>query len=258
MPRYKLEIEYNGAAYQGWQSQPQGLSVQNAIERAIFAFSGEKSGLIAAGRTDAGVHARGQVAHLDLARNWREDVVRDALNAYLRQAGDRIAILNAEIVPETFNARLSAIRRHYCYTILNRRAPPALGYGQVWQVARKLDCEKMSAAARLLIGHHDFTTYRAAECQAKSPMRTLERLDVMQLGDEIRIFASARSFLHHQIRSLAGSLELVGCGRWPVEEPRAALDAKDRTRCGPVAPPDGLVFWQVDYAEGDADKTSSP
>lgn len=247
MPRYRLLIEYFGAPYHGWQSQAGGRTVQDAIERMIARLGEPPVRIICAGRTDAGVHALGQVAHVALTKSWRPDTLRDALNAHLTQNGESIAILDAAEVPETFDARLSAIRRHYRYRILNRRAPSALDRQRVWHVARPLDAAAMHEAAQGILGKHDFTTFRASSCQANSPIRTLERLDVITQGEEIHVVASARSFLHHQVRSMVGSLARVGHGAWPVTAMREALDAQDRARCGPVAPPDGLYFLAVDY-----------
>ena len=249
MPRYRLLIEYFGAPYRGWQSQAGGRTVQDAIETMIGRLGEGPVRITCAGRTDAGVHGLGQVAHVDLTKPWRPDTLRDALNAHLTQNGESVAILAAELAPEGFDARLSALRRHYRYRILNRRAPSALERQRVWHVARPLDAEAMQAAAQSLLGKHDFTTFRAASCQANSPIRTLERLDVIRMGEEIHVLASARSFLHHQVRSMVGSLARVGHHAWPVEAMRAALDACDRARCGPVAPPDGLYFLAVDYPE---------
>jgi tRNA pseudouridine38-40 synthase len=245
MPRYKLTIEYDGTGLVGWQRQANGPSVQAAIEAAVAAITGDRVAIRGAGRTDAGVHALGQVAHADLAREWRTDVLRDALNAHLRP--NRIAIVSAEPVPDSFDARFSAIRRHYLYKIINRRSPLTLEAGRAWLVKRKLDADKMHAAAQVLVGRHDFSTFRDAECQANDPVRTLERLDVFRTGDTIGIYASARSFLHHQVRSMVGSLELVGAGKWSREDLRAALEARDRHRCGMVAPAAGLYFLWVDY-----------
>ncbi|MGO4573154.1 tRNA pseudouridine(38-40) synthase TruA [Microvirga sp. 2TAF3] len=247
MPRYKLVVEYDGTRFTGWQHQTNGLSVQQAVEDAIARFAGEKVRIHCAGRTDSGVHATHQVIHVDLSKEWRADTVRDATNAHLKPAP--VAILSAAMVPDTFNARLSATKRHYLYRILNRRAPPALEVNRVWHVAWPLDAAVMHEAAQTLIGRHDFTTFRAAECQANSPLRTLDRLDVERIGDEIRIYASARSFLHHQVRSMVGTIERAGAGRWSVEDVQAALDACDRTRCGPMAPSAGLYLIGVDYPE---------
>lgn len=247
MPRYRLVIEYDGGAYQGWQRQATGRSVQQAVEEAIFKFTGEHPRVQCSGRTDAGVHAIGQIAHVDLTRDWRTDKVRDAMNAYLKIGGDRIAILRVEAALPEFDARFSALKRHYIYRIINRRAPGALEFSRAWHIARALDADAMHAAAQTILGHHDFSTFRASDCQASGPMRTLDRLDVERIGDEVRIHASARSFLHHQVRSMAGSLEQVGCGRWQVSDLRAALESRDRTRCGPMAPAHGLYFVSVDY-----------
>ena len=245
MPRYRLLIEYDGTPFAGWQRQRNGPSVQQALEEAIARFAGTAVRVQGAGRTDAGVHAAGQVAHVDLAKDWRPDTVRDATNAHLGRLP--VAVLAAEAVPEGFNARTSATRRRYLYRILNRRAPPALDRTRVWHVPWRLDAEAMHAAAQALVGRHDFTTFRAAECQAASPARTLERLDVTRDGDEIRIAAAARSFLHHQVRAMAGTLMLAGAGRWRVEDVRAALEARARERCGPTAPAGGLCLIGVDY-----------
>jgi len=245
MARYKLVIEYDGTQFVGWQRQANGRAVQQAIEEAIEAFAGRPVRLHTAGRTDAGVHATHQVAHVDLDKEWRTDTGRDSTNAHLKP--ERVAILSAVVVPDTFNARTSAQKRHYCYRILNRRAPPSLDANRVWHVPGVLDSEIMHAAAQTLLGRHDFTTFRAAECQAASPVRTLDRLDVAREGEEIRIAAAARSFLHHQVRSMVGTLALAGAGRWSVAEVRGALESKDRTRCGPTAPACGLYLVGVDY-----------
>jgi len=245
MPRYKLVIEYDGTPFTGWQRQLNGRSVQQAVEEAIGRFCGESVRIQCAGRTDAGVHATGQVAHVDLARPWRTDTIRDATNAHLRH--EPVAVLSAEEVPDTFNARMSAVKRHYLYRILNRRSPVALDADRVWHVPWRLDAEVMHEAAQALVGRHDFSTFRAAECQANSPVRTLDRLDVSRTGDEIRIATSARSFLHHQVRSMVGTLAQAGAGRWSVAAVRDALDARDRQRCGPMAPSSGLYLVGVDY-----------
>src|SRR4051794_20631720 len=245
MFRYKIIIEYDGTRFVGWQRQANGLSVQEAIETAIERASGEQRVVHAAGRTDAGVHARGQVGHFDLMREWRGDRLRDALNAHLKPA--RIAIVAVEKVPAEFEARFSAVARHYVYRILNRRAPPTLERDQVWHVARRLDAVAMHAAAQCLVGRHDFSTFRAAECEANSPIRTLDRLDVIHVDDRIEVYASARSFLHTQVRSMVGSLEHVGSGKWSAADLKAALDARDRARCGMVAPACGLFLLRVDY-----------
>ncbi|KAB0682677.1 tRNA pseudouridine(38-40) synthase TruA [Aureimonas leprariae] len=252
MPRFKLVVEYDGGPYAGWQRQANGPSVQGSLEEAVFRFVGERATVFGAGRTDAGVHATGQVAHLDLERDWRTDTVRDAINAHLRE--EPIAVLSATRVADDFDARFSAKRRHYVYRIIDRRAPAALFRERVWWVSRPLDADLMDAAAKRLVGTHDFSTFRAANCQAKNPVRTLDRLDVRRAVDGgVEILASARSFLHSQIRSFAGSLKLVGEKRWTADELEAALAARDRVACGPVAPPGGLYFVGVDYetAEGD-------
>jgi tRNA pseudouridine38-40 synthase len=245
VPRYKLTIEYDGAGLVGWQRQPQGLSVQEALETAVAKFCGETVTVHGAGRTDAGVHALAQVAHLDLAREAAADVVRGALNHYLRHTA--ISVLDVEPAPLHFDARLSAIERTYLYRILNRRAPAALDRGRVWRVAPPLDAEAMQEAAQRLVGHHDFTTFRDRLCQARSPWRTLDVLEVRRFGDEIRIEARARSFLHRQVRNMAGTLELVGIGRWQPEDVAAALAARDRRAGGPTAPAEGLYLVNVHY-----------
>jgi tRNA pseudouridine38-40 synthase len=245
MPRYKLVIEYDGTPFVGWQRQINGRSVQQAVEESIEGFAGHPVRIHCAGRTDAGVHATHQVAHVDLVKEWRADTVRDATNAHLKP--EPVAVLEAEIVPDGFHARTSAQRRHYLYRILNRRSPSGLDINRVWHVPWPLAADVMHAAAQVLVGPHDFTTFRAAECQAKSPIKSLDRLDVERYGAEIRLNASARSFLHHQVRSMVGTLMLVGAGRWTVEDVRQALDAKDRTRCGPMAPACGLYLVGVDY-----------
>jgi tRNA pseudouridine38-40 synthase len=247
MPRYRLTIEYDGTPFLGWQTQAEAepTTVQGTLERALAAFTRETVSVRGAGRTDTGVHALGQEAHIDLARAWDPGKLREALNFHLRPAP--VAVIRAEIVAPSFDARFSATGRHYVYRILNRRAPPVLDRSRVWWVAFPLDAGAMRGAAQGILGHHDFTTFRAAACQAKSPVRTLDRLDVVRDGDEVRVYASARSFLHNQVRSLVGSLKLVGAGKWAPTDMRAALDARDRSACGPVAPPTGLYLAKVDY-----------
>lgn len=247
MPRYRLDIEYDGTAYAGWQRQAGQHSVQAAIEQAVLSFCGETISLRGAGRTDAGVHATGQVAHVDLSRDWPADTVRDALNAHLGLAKEGVAILAAAPVDDAFDARFSAIGRHYLYRILNRRAPPALEKNRVWWVPKRLDAAAMHEAAQALVGRHDFTTFRSAHCQAKSPVRTLDRLEVSATDDMIEVRASARSFLHNQVRSMVGTLKRVGEGAWTAADVAAALAARDRAACAGLAPPQGLYLAKVDY-----------
>jgi tRNA pseudouridine38-40 synthase len=245
MPRYKLIIEYDGTPFAGWQWQEGAPSVQRALTDAVTALCGHAVKIAGAGRTDAGVHALGQVAHVDLEKDWRPDKVRDAVNAHLRP--HPIAILSAEKVADDFDARFSAKKRHYLYRIANRRADLALDRLRAWRVPRRLDVEAMHDAAQRLIGKHDFTTFRSTECQAKSPVKTLDRLEVTRAGDEVHINTSARSFLHNQVRSMVGSLAFVGDGKWSADDLAAALAACDRAACAPVAPPEGLYLARVDY-----------
>ena len=245
MPRYKLTIEYDGAPFAGWQIQADRPSVQGVLTAAVAALSGETVLVQGAGRTDAGVHARGQVAHVDLSKDWGLDTIRDALNAHLRP--HPVAVLAAERAADDFNARTSAVKRHYLYRIINRRADLTLDAGHAWRVPRPLDAAAMHAAAQRLVGKHDFTTFRSTECQARSPLKTLDRLDVERDGDIIDVRASARSFLHSQVRSMVGSLVHVGEGKWTGDDLARALAARDRTACGQVAPPDGLYLIKVDY-----------
>jgi tRNA pseudouridine38-40 synthase len=245
MPRYKLTIEYDGTDFVGWQVQDNGLSVQGVLADAVLAFAGERAAIGGAGRTDAGVHALGQVAHVDLAKDWPPDTVRDALNAHLRPRP--VAVLLAERVDDSFDARFSAIRRHYRYRIVNRRADLALDALRAWRIPRPLDAAAMHDAAQGLVGRHDFTTFRSTECQAKSPVKTLDRLDVNRDGDEVDVIAVARSFLHNQVRSMVGSLVHVGEGKWSATDLAAVLAARDRTACGQVAPPQGLYLVRVEY-----------
>jgi tRNA pseudouridine38-40 synthase len=245
MPRYKLTIEYDGTPFVGWQEQDNGPSVQGVLTEAIAAFAGERATVGAAGRTDAGVHALGQVAHVELAKDWDSETVRDAINFHLRP--QPVAVLTAERAAVDFDARFSAVKRHYLYRIVNRRADLALEQNRAWRVPRPLDAETMHAAAQRLLGRHDFTTFRSTECQVKSPVKTLDRLDVARAGDEIRISAAARSFLQHQVRSMVGSLVHVGEGKWSADDLAGALAARDRAACGQVAPPHGLYLVRVDY-----------
>ena len=245
MPRYKLTIEYDGTGLVGWQRQPNGLSVQAALESAVEQFCGEKATVHGAGRTDAGVHALAQVAHVDLAREYPPDTIRSALNHFLRPAA--ISVLAVETVAPDFDARRSAIGRVYRYRILNRRPPPMLDRLRVWHVAPPLDLAAMQEGARHLVGRHDFSTFRDSLCQAKSPIKTLDALDVTRVGEEIRIEAQARSFLHHQVRNMAGTLKLVGLGQWRPDDVAAALGARDRRAGGPTAPAAGLYLVEVRY-----------
>lgn len=245
MPRYRLDLEYDGGPYRGFQAQGELPTVQASIERAVAAFSGESVRLQAAGRTDTGVHALHQVIHIDLARDWKPEVVRDALNAHL--APEPIAVTQAIVAPEGFHARFSAKHRRYLYRIVNRMAPPGLERGRVWHVKKPLDAAAMNAAAAALVGHHDFTTFRDVDCQAKTPMKTLDRAEVVREGEEVRLVFAARSFLHRQVRSMTGSLAEVGIGRWSADDLAAALAARARSACGPVAPAEGLYLAEVAY-----------
>ncbi len=245
MPRYKLILEYDGTGFVGWQRQENGPSVQAAVEEAIFRFSSEISTVTGAGRTDAGVHAMAQAAHFDLAKEFPGEKVRDALNHFLRPSA--VAVIHAAVVPGDFHARFSAVKRRYFYRILTRRAPPALDRNRVWHVVHDLDADVMHHAAQALVGRHDFTTFRSSECQAKTPLKTLDEIAVRRAGDEIHVETAARSFLHNQVRSMVGSLKLVGEGKWLARDLKEALDAKDRAACGPVAPPEGLYLLGVDY-----------
>jgi tRNA pseudouridine38-40 synthase len=245
MPRYKLTIEYDGTPFIGWQQQENGPSVQGVLTEAIAAFAGERVTVSGAGRTDTGVHALGQIAHIDLSKDWEVDRVRDAINFHLRP--QLVAVLKAEQAAPDFDARFSARKRHYLYRIVNRRADLTLDQNRAWRVPRLLDDGAMHMAAQQLIGKHDFTTFRSTECQAKSPEKTLDQLDVTRVGDEVRVTASARSFLQHQVRSMVGSLIHVGEGKWSAGDLADALAARDRSRCGQVAPPHGLYLVRVDY-----------
>jgi tRNA pseudouridine38-40 synthase len=245
MPRYKLTLEYDGTPFVGWQLQENGPSVQGRLAEAIKAFAGEETVPRGAGRTDAGVHALGQVAHFDLARDWPCYKVRDALNAQLRP--DPISVLACDYAAEDFDARFSATTRHYRYRIVNRRSPLALDRNRAWHVVGDLDASAMHDAAQALVGHHDFSTFRSSECQAPSPVKTLDGLAITRAGNDIRIEVSARSFLHNQVRSMVGSLKLVGEGKWTAADLKRALAARDRAACGPVAPARGLYLVKVDY-----------
>jgi tRNA pseudouridine38-40 synthase len=245
MPRYRITIEYDGTPFVGWQLQENGPSIQARMAEAIHAFCAQEIIPGGAGRTDAGVHAMGQVAHFDLKKDWPADTVRDALNAHLRP--DPICVLECEQVGSDFDARFSATAREYLYRLCDRRAPLALEANRVWQVPKALDAQAMHEAAQVLVGHHDFTTFRSIKCQAKSPVKTLDRLNVSRVGAEIHINAYARSFLHNQVRSIAGALKLVGEGKWSGHDLNKALEEKDRAACAAVAPPHGLYLVKVEY-----------
>lgn len=255
MPRYRLTIEYDGTPFVGWQMQAEGVSVQGALQQAIRKFCGEDVIVKGAGRTDAGVHALGQVAHVDLEKEWDVFRVQEAINFHLKPLA--IAVLSCEAVAPDFDARFSATERHYVYRILTRRARPVIDANRVWWLMQPLDSKAMADAAQVFCGRHDFTTFRAAQCQAASPVKTLDRFEVARDRAEIRLEVSARSFLHNQVRSMVGSLKLVGEGKWSCGDLAAALAACDRTRCGPVAPASGLYLARVDYgprAAGAADE----
>jgi tRNA pseudouridine38-40 synthase len=245
MPRYRLLIEYDGNDLAGWQVQDALPTVQGVVEKAIENIHGVHCRVFGAGRTDAGVHALGQVAHVDLPRQWDPLVLRNALNGSMRP--HRVSVIDIEEVTSTFHARFSATERRYLYRILNRRAPPALDNGKVWHVAVPLDSDAMHEAAQALVGSHDFTTFRASNCQALSPIKTLDLLKVSRYGEEIEIEAASRSFLHNQVRSMVGTLKLVGEGKWLVRDVATALAKKDRKACGVVAPPFGLYLVSVGY-----------
>lgn len=246
MPRYRLTIEYDGRPYKGFQAQGELPTVQGALERAVLAFTGQSVRLQAAGRTDTGVHATGQVVHVDLDKAWPVETVRNALNAHL--IDEAVVVLEAEEAVGDWHARFTATERRYLYRILNRMGPPALDRGRVWHVKKPLDAEAMHHAAQVLVGHHDFTTFRDLQCQAKSPWKTLDVARVSRVGEEVHLVFESRSFLHRQVRSMTGTLAEVGVGRWSAEDVAAALEARDRKACGPVAPADGLYLTGVSYA----------
>ncbi len=245
MTRYRITVEYDGRDFVGWQRQNSGPSIQAALEDAIFGFCGERVRVFGAGRTDAGVHALGQVAHFDIGKTATAATVRDALNAHLRSR--TVTVLDASATTDDFNARFSACRRIYLYRILNRPSPPVLDRGRVWHVRKPIDIDAMQEGAKQLVGHHDFTTFRASMCQAKSPMKTLDRLSVEKKGEELHVHAEARSFLHHQVRNMVGTLQWVGTGKWSADDLGQALAARDRSAGGPTAPPDGLYLVAVCY-----------
>ena len=247
MPRYWLTVEYDGTAYNGFQAQADQPTVQGALETAIHAFSGERIRIAAAGRTDTGVHATGQVIHADLQRDWPAATVMNAMNAHLAREG--VCVLDCAPAPDPeWHARFSAVGRAYRYRILNRQAQPVLERNRVWHVRKPLDAEAMHTAAQALVGQHDFTTFRDVGCQSKSPIKTLDVARVERQGEEVHLVFEARSFLHRQVRSMAGTLVEVGLGRWTAEDVQAALDARDRSACGPVAPSAGLYLTGVRYA----------
>ncbi|MFT3729812.1 MAG: tRNA pseudouridine(38-40) synthase TruA [Hyphomicrobium sp.] len=256
MPRYRITIEYDGTSFVGWQRQAVGVSIQGLLEDAIAKFSQEAVGVRGAGRTDAGVHALGQVAHFDLSKEWAPGRVRDAMNFHLRP--HPVGIVACAEVDETFDARFSAIKRHYKYRLLTRRAPPILDRNRVWWTMQELDAGEMHEAAQALVGKHDFTTFRAAQCQAASPVKTLDIFEISRDGDEIICTVSARSFLHHQVRSMVGSLKLVGEGKWTRRDLEAALRAANREACGPVAPASGLYLVAVNYPPPEVRTSSYP
>ena len=245
MPRYKIIIEYDGTNISGWQIQPDTSSIQQFIQDAIESFSQEKIAIHAAGRTDAGVHATGQVAHFDLKKNFPTHVVQSAINYFLRP--NLIVIISCEIVDDSFHARFSAIKRHYRYEVLNRQAPAALGVNKMWHVREPLDMNAMQEAANILVGSHDFTSFRAAQCQGKSPLKTIDEISIYREGEKILFIVKAKSFLHHMVRNIVGTLILVGTGKWCVEDVHKALEAKDRRQAGPTAPACGLYFTKIDY-----------
>ncbi len=245
MPRYKLIVEYDGGEFVGWQRQDNGVSIQESIENAVTAFCAEKVTVHSAGRTDAGVHAVAMAAHIELENDQPPDTIRDAVNFHLRPA--RIALLSVERVPDDFHARFSCKGRAYEYRIVNRRTPLVLDRGRAWRVATPLNAEVMDAAAQVFVGRHDFTTFRSSKCQSASPVKSVDKISVSRLGEDIFIRCEAKSFLHNQIRSFAGSLVEVGKGKWRMQDLRAALEAKDRSACGPVAPGEGLYFLRAEY-----------
>ncbi len=247
MPRYKLTIEYVGSGYSGWQRQLNAPSIQEEMERAATALAGEPITVWGAGRTDSGVHALGQVAHIDMGKPLTADKVRDALNYHLRP--HPIAVVQSELVDDAFHSRFSAMKRHYLYRLSDRRPDLTFDKGRVWRVFQPIDAERMDAAAQALVGHHDFTTFRDSQCQAESPVKTLSEITVFRAAEEVQVIVAAPSFLHRQVRSIVGSLVEVGKGKKPVDHIARILQAADRSKCGPVAPPDGLYLTRVDYPE---------
>ena len=245
MTRWRLTIEYDGGPFMGWQRQDHGPSVQQTLEEALHRMTGELASVHAAGRTDAGVHALAMSAHVEIEKTLTEHRLREGVNALVRP--HPVSVLSANHAPDDWHARFTCVGRRYLYRILNRRAPPALDRGRVWHIGVPLDLKAMAEGAAFLVGRHDFTTFRSAHCQSESPVKTLDRLDVNRIGDEIRIEAAARSFLHHQVRSMVGCLALVGRGQWKPSDIKAALDARDRSALGFNAPPDGLYFVEAVY-----------
>ena len=245
--RYKLIVEYDGTPYVGWQIQKNGLSVQEALQKAITGFCGEPVIPFGAGRTDAGVHATGQTAHIDLPSEFSTRTVRNAINQHLKPAP--ISVQQVEVVSSEFDARFSAIKRHYRYHIINRRPPLTFQKNRAWLVHGDLNVEPMQEASQLLIGKHDFTAFRSINCQAKSPIKTLDKIDVERQGQNVFVTVSARSFMHNQVRSIVGSLKMVGEGKWPISQIGDVLESRKRTQCGPVAPAHGLYFTKVEYPE---------
>ncbi len=252
MPRYKLTIEYDGTALAGWQAQNHQYSVQEALQAALFKATGEEVEVFGSGRTDAGVHALAQIAHCDVTADWEEFRLKEAVNFYLRQdeklpVPRQVAVLKAEITAAEFNARFNAAKRHYIYRVINRREHLALEQARAWQIVEPLDVTKMQNTAQVLIGQHDFTSFRSTECQAKSPVKTMEKIEIQRLGELIEFKFSARSFLHHQVRNVVGTLRLTGNGKWQEKDLKKALDAKDRRAAGETAPAQGLYLVGVDY-----------
>lgn len=245
MTRFALTVEFDGRLFMGWQRQDHGPSVQQAIEDAVYAVTGERAAVHAAGRTDAGVHGLGMRAHVDITKPITPFRLMEAINARIRP--NPVSILDCIVVPDNFHARFSCLARHYEYRIVTRRSPLTWEKGLAWRVPAELDAAAMHEAAQLLVGRHDFTTFRSAHCQSASPVKSIDRLDVVRAGDRVTVYASARSFLHHQVRSMVGCLALVGQGKWCADDLGAALEARDRTRLGLNAPPDGLFFVRADY-----------
>jgi tRNA pseudouridine38-40 synthase len=254
MTRFKLTIEYDGGGFVGWQRQDNGASIQQSLEEAVFRITGETVLVQGAGRTDAGVHALGQVAHVDVEKEIEADRLKEAINFHLKPAP--IAVLSSEVAPEDFHARFSATGRAYLYRIVNRRAPLTVDHGKAWLVNTPLDGAAMHDAAQVLLGKHDFSTFRASLCQAQSPVKTVDRLSVHRVGEELQLIAEARSFLHHQVRNIVGTLRLVGEGKWSKDDLREALEAKDRAKGGPTAPPDGLYLTRVTYDQTESNLSS--